>query len=360
MIVLPSRAEFTWVDAERTIRFGPRALTDAPALLADHGFAGYALLSTSRSRDQAPALVGPAAVVIDVPTGGVPDAAASVRGATGARPLVALGGGRVIDVAKAIGGADGNRVAASPTTLSGAEMSGIHRLPAGAVGSRLVRPSLVIVAPDVAASQPLARLTASAMNALAHAVEALYAPGANPLCDLAALRAIRLIASGLDRAIATGADPATGPGPPSAAGDHRGDLALGSVLAGYALGVTGYSLHHALCQTIVRVAGTPHAETNAVILPHVVRLVAQRDPGLGAQIASASAPGDEDPATRVDRLCAAAGVPRTLTDLGAAADRFDPIVEQALSRREAAWIPGGIDRPTLAALLGAAWDGSVA
>ena len=53
---------------------------------------------------------------------------------------MALGGGRVVDTAKAIAGAVGARCAAIPTTLVGAEMTPFHRLPAGVEGARLVRP----------------------------------------------------------------------------------------------------------------------------------------------------------------------------------------------------------------------------
>ena len=90
------------------------------------------------------------------------------------------------------------------------------------------------------ASQPMPDLAASAMNALAHAIEALYTPLANPVAELAALRAAALIARGLDRS-----------------GPDRTALALGALLAGYASGVAGFAVHHAVCQTIVRVAGTP-------------------------------------------------------------------------------------------------------
>ena len=116
-----------------------------------------------------------------MPAGGVPEAAAAVRDGVGGRPVVALGGGRVVDSAKAIGGADGLAVAAVPTTLSGAELTPFHRMPAGVTEFRLVRPALVVADPALMASQPMPDLAASAMNALAHAVEALYTPLANPV-----------------------------------------------------------------------------------------------------------------------------------------------------------------------------------
>src|SRR4051794_38227314 len=119
----PAGRDFTLAEGDRLIRFGPGALDDAPALLAQHGFGGYALLTTTRAAQQAPEMAERAAVVVDVPHGQVPEAAAAVRSAVGSRPLVALGGGRVIDVAKAIASADGLSVATIATTLSGAELS---------------------------------------------------------------------------------------------------------------------------------------------------------------------------------------------------------------------------------------------
>jgi alcohol dehydrogenase class IV len=241
------------------IRFGIGALAEAPDLLARSGFESYALLTTERAAAPAQEVVDGAYLVAEVPPGRVTDAAAAVRERVNDRPLVALGGGRVIDVAKAIAGADGLRCAAIPTTLSGAEMTGFHRMPAGVDEFRLVRPALVISAPGLMASQPMPGLAASAMNALAHAVEALYTPLANPVAETAALRAAELIASGL--------------------GEEEPDqeeLALGALMAGYASGLAGFAVHHAVCQAIVWICGTPHAQTNAVMLPHFVRMMEYR------------------------------------------------------------------------------------
>jgi alcohol dehydrogenase class IV len=228
---------------------------------------------------------------------------------------VALGGGRVVDSAKAIGAADGLPVAAVPTTLSGAELTGFHRLPDGVEGRGLVRPSLVIADPTLMASAPMPLLAASAMNALAHAVEALYTPLANPVASMAALRGARLIASGLK-----------GEGAPSS--EEREDVALGALLAGYASGQTGYAVHHVVCQTIVRVGGTPHAETNATMLPHTVRLMRGRAPDEIARVEEAL--GGPDGAAR---LAARAGV-SGLRALGFDESRVDEVVAAVLPRPE--------------------------
>jgi maleylacetate reductase len=254
-------------------------------------------------------------VVLEVPSGPVADAAASVRDGVGGRPLVALGGGRVVDSAKAIGAADDLPVAAVPTTLSGAELTRFHRLPAGVEGRLPVRPSLVLADPAVMASQPMPGLAASAMNALAHAIEALYTPLANPVGSLAALRGASLIADGLD-----------GEGEPGA--QRRECLALGALLAGWASGAAGYAVHHVVCQTIVRVGATPHAQTNATMLPHSVRLMRERAPEEIAQVERAL--GGPDGA---DRLAARAGV-SGLEALGFDAALIDEVVAAVLPRPE--------------------------
>jgi maleylacetate reductase len=260
-------------------------------------------------------------VVLHVPRGGVPEAAAEVRDGVGGRPIVALGGGRVIDAAKAIGGADGIPVAAVPTTLSGAPITRIHRMPAGVEEFTLVRPSLVIADPHLMASQPMPGLAASAMNSLAHATESLYTPLANPVAEMAALRAAALFARGLD-------DPRA---------PRRADLALAALLGSWAMGTTGYAVHHVVCQTIVRVMETPHAETNAVMLPHTVRFMAMRAPDAVEKLRKAIG-GD------VADLAETAG-PTTLGELGADPSRLDAVVDAAAGRGELGNTPGGAPTP---------------
>lgn len=336
---LRRQSSFSWRDGERLVRFGEAVLGDAPELLAQRGFEDFALLTTARalaSTAAASPIVERAAVVLHVPSGRVPEAAAAVRDGVGGRPLVAFGGGRVIDSAKALAGADGLEVAALPTTLSGAPMTPIHRMPAGVDKWNLVRPSLVIAEPEVMASQLREALAASAMNALAHAVEALYAPGANPVAEMAALRAGSLFAAGLP------------PDPPD-----REAVALGALLGGYAVGVAGFAIHHATCQTIVRICGTPHAETNAVMLPRYVAAMAERAPREIGLLAEALVPGQADPtaATKeVARLAALSGH-TTLGELGVSADQLQEVVEEALAHPAAGNTPRPFDAGELTELL---------
>ena len=309
-----------WRDGERRIRFGAGGLDAAPGLLGEESFEPYVLLTTERAAADAPALVEGATSVLHVPGGQVPEAAASVRPHVGGRDVVGLGGGRVIDSAKAIAGADGLRCAAIPTTLSGAELTPFHRMPAGVEEVRFARPVLVIADPALMASAPLPRLAASAMNALAHAMEALYTPAANPVNDSVALRAASLIADGLGEE----ANPEA--------------LSLGALLAGVASGVAGIAFHHALCQTIVRTAGTPHAETNAVMLPHTARFAAGRAPAVLGELARAL--GGEDAAQQIAPLAALCGVVR-LSELGVGSGQLDEVIEATEGHPAMASTPGG-------------------
>ena len=327
---------FTFADGERLIRFGHGALAQAAELLAERGFDDYVLLTTPRARASAPVLVETAVRALDVPDGPVPEAAAAVRGGVEGHPLVALGGGRVVDAAKAVAAADGRDCAAVPTTLAGSPFTPIHRMPAGVPGGRLVRPSLVIADPALMASLPRERLIATALNALAHAMESLYGPRANPVAELAALRAVELFAGALPRD-----EPAAD------------EVSLAALLAGYAVGTTGFAIHHAVSQTIVRNQGTPHAETNAVMLPHSARFAAGRAPRAMGAFARALGDAEGNPsagADRVSALSALTGVTR-LAELGVGAAALDEVCAAVMDHPALQNTPRGAGRADVEALL---------
>ncbi len=196
---------FVWRDAGRTVVFDADGVAAAPKLLAEHGMESFELLSSRRHLDGATALAEAAPIVHELPqmdpAVAVTEAAAGLLEKATAPNLVALGGGRTIDTTKAIAAITGARVAAIPTTMSGAEMTGIHRLPAGAEdrAKRLVRPNLVIADPAAMTSAPEPELRASSMNALAHGADSLYTPFANPVSRMTALRGAESIATALDQ-----------------------------------------------------------------------------------------------------------------------------------------------------------------
>jgi alcohol dehydrogenase class IV len=334
-----SAFDFIWRDAGRVVHFGEGRLDEAPRLLAEQGFADFELLSTERALGDAPALVEAAAAVHVVPSGQVPEiAAALLDAATGGR-LLAFGGGRAIDTAKALAAVSGAAVAAIPTTLSGAEMTGIHRVPAGAEDrvSTLVRPELVVADPAAMTGLPEAGLRASAMNALAHAADSLYTPFANPVSRMTALRGAQLIASALDEAPET---------------RDRGALALGAILSGYAIDSGMFALHHVICQTLVRLCGTPHAETNAAILPRAMAFMAPRAPGAIAALAAAL---DTPPEEIEPRILELGGDPAGLGAVGGDRSKLDEALEAMLTRPELQFTPEPPNRDELRKLIDAAW-----
>jgi alcohol dehydrogenase class IV len=253
-------------------------------------------------------------------------------------PVIALGGGRVIDVAKAIAAVSGAEVVATPTTMSGAEMTGSHRLPAGAEDRvrGTVRPTLVIADPEAMTSQPEEQLRASSMNALAHGADTLYLPLSNPVSEMAALRGSELIATALDAAREA---------------RDRGALALGSVLCGYAIDSAGMGLHHLVCQTLVRLCGTPHAETNAAILPHAVRLLADRAPEAYERLAGALGTDRIKLPGRIEAL----GQPKRLSHVDGDASKLDEAIAAMLQRPELQRVPRPPDGAELRELVERAW-----
>ncbi len=332
--------ELRWRDADRkrSVLLREGLLGDSPAALAEEGWTEFELLSTERALKDAPALVDAAAVKHLVPAGPIPEVAAAVLDRVGSSDLVALGGGRVIDSAKAIAAVRGAEVAAIPTTMSGAEMTAIHRLPAGQEGVAGVRPSLVLADPVVMTSAPEAELRASSMNALAHGADSLYTPLADGLSRDSALRGAQMIAGALD-----------------AGRDDRdvSELALGSLLSANALDLAGLALHHVLSQTVVRVLETPHAQTNAALLPVTMEEMRGRAPEQIAALAEALGAEPEGIRERIEAL---GGGRRGLGELGAERERVGDAVEAAMARPELfRMTPGEIEAADLERLLDEAW-----
>jgi len=334
---------FVWRDAGRTVVFDAGGVDSAPKLLAEHGLEPFELLTTSRHLDAADGLATAAAAVHELspadPPTAVPETAAALLGSVRSLHLVALGGGRTIDIAKAIASVTGARVAAIPTTMSGAEMTGIHRLPAGAETQvkELVRPALVIADPAAMTSAPEPELRASSMNALAHGADSLYTPFANPVSRMTALRGAELIATSLDE-------------PP--AERNREALAQGSILCGYAIDSAAFSLHHVVCQTLVRICGATHAGVNAAILPRAMAFMAPRAPDGLEPLSSAIGTTPEDIELRLLEL---GGNPPGLGDQGADPDKLPEAIEAMLLRPELAFTPEPPTRSDLEQLVDNAW-----
>jgi alcohol dehydrogenase class IV len=334
-----SERDFTWRDGERTIHFRAGVVSDSPEVLGGHGFADYELLTTERAMGAASvALADDSAAFHSVPPGPVNEVAARMIGDVGDGDLVALGGGRVIDVAKAIAAVRGSRVAALPTTLSGAEMTRIHRLPEGHdAADGLIRPEVVLADPPLMVGLPEQRLRASAMNALAHGADSLYTPLANPVSEMSALRGAKLIAQALD------ADRAK---------REPAKLALGSILCAFALDSAHFSLHHVICQTLVRTLRISHADTNATMLPRVLEALRPRASTQMTALARALGSKQAELAKRVTEL---GGGPRRLSEIGAERDGLDHAVQAIMARPELQLTPDVPGEGEIRELIESAW-----
>jgi alcohol dehydrogenase class IV len=331
-------AAFVWRDGDRVLLFAPAIGENPETILAERGLSEYDLFSTARALAEAEQVASSAAEVHEVAPGPVPEAAAELLGRVSSPTIVALGGGRVIDTAKAVAAVEGQRVVAIPTTLSGAEMTGIHRLPAGAEdrSQGLVRPQAIYADPFLMTGLPEGPLRASAMNALAHGADSLYTPFANPLSRMAALRGASLIGEALDQ---------------DRDGRDRSALALGSILCGYAIDSASFAIHHVICQTLVRELRIPHAETNAAILPRAMDFMRDRAPEQIADLAEALGSDLESLADRIAKL----GRPSRLGELGADRAALDGALDAIEARPDLARTPDPPSREELKALIEAAW-----
>jgi maleylacetate reductase len=266
--------------------------------------------------------------------------------AAGADCLVAMGGGSATGTAKAVALQHPAPIVAVPTTYAGSEVTPIYGLtgPDGKHTGRDLRvlPRTVLYDPALTTGLPAQVTGPSGMNALAHCVEALYAPGANPVTSLLAGEGARVLHRALPRAVA---DPAGLAG--------RSDALLGAYLAGAAMAAAGVGVHHQLCHLLGGVYRLPHAELHAVVLPHAVRFVA---PAARPQLARlAEALEVDDVAGAIWDLGRALGTPASLAELGLAEAELDRVAARAVATVVQTPRRAGVS--DLRALLGAAWQG---
>lgn len=242
------------------------------------------------------------------------EAARSVatRGAVDA--VVVVGGGSAIGLAKAIAVEGGQPIVAIPTTYAGSEMTDIWGITEGGTKRTArdprVRPAVVIYDPLLTLSMPPTLTGPSGFNALAHSVEAVWAPGTDPITTAMALESIRFLTDGLPRAYADPGDV-----------DARGACQIGASIAGLALAQAGTWVHHKLCHFLGGTYDLPHAETHAVVLPYSAALVGELLPDPVARVAEAL--GVEDAATGLRHLGDRVGVPASLHEVGLTQSMLD-------------------------------------
>ncbi|MFK0121075.1 maleylacetate reductase [Streptomyces sp. NPDC090994] len=260
---------------------------------------------------------------------------------------VAVGGGSAIGLGKIVALHHGLPIIAVPTTYAGSEMTPVWGMTENGVKRTgrdpRVLPISVLYDPELTVTLPTAVSVTSGMNAIAHSVEALYAPDASPVIDLMAEEGIRALATALPDVVADGSDL-----------DARARAQYGAWLCGACLGATTMSLHHKLCHTLGGTLDLPHAPTHTVVLPHA--LAYNQDAAPRAKAALGRALGTTgDPATLLWDLAGRLGAPRSLREIGMAEDDIDRIVDIALGNPYAN--PRDVTPDGLRQLLRAAWSG---
>ena len=264
----------------------------------------------------------------------------------GADCAVAIGGGSTIGLGKAIALDSGLPILAIPTTYAGSEMTPIYGLTEAGMkktGKDLrVLPRTVIYDPELSANLPLALSVSSAINAIAHAAEGLYAVDGNPVMDLMAEEGIAALGRALPLLHAD-ARSLTG----------RSAALYGAWLCGSVLGHVGMALHHKLCHTLGGSFNLPHAEVHTIVLPHALAYNASAAPAAMARIGRALRSDDAPQA--VYELARAHGAPLALRDIGLREQDLDHACDIALQNQYPN--PRPLERMALRALLQNAYEG---
>jgi maleylacetate reductase len=337
------------------VRFGAGVVTELGAELRELSVCRALVLCTAGEASLAGAIVADLADAIASVFPGaamhVPDQAVEATLAEvdrcGADALISVGGGSAVGLAKAVALQTSLPIVAVPTTYAGSEMTPIWgRTSAGLKQTgrdARVLPRSVLYDPDLTLTLPPRASGVSGMNAIAHAVEALYAPDASPIVTLMALEGTRSLLEALPVVVATPSDR-----------NARTQALYGAWLCGACLGNVTMSLHHKLCHTLGGAFDLPHAETHAVVLPYVVAFNAPAAPHAMSRLAEALRA--DDAATALRDLGQAVGAPNSLAALGLTNADVDQVAALVVANPYANPSPvteDGVRRLVLAALHGA-------
>src|SRR5436309_3802952 len=242
-----------------------------------------------------------AQAVLHVPK---PVAEMGIAAARRADGLVAVGGGAAIGLAKIIARDLGLPIIAVPTTYSGSEATAIWGLSEGEQKftgkDARVLPRTIVYDPELTLGLPAAVSAASGMNAIAHCVEALWVADRTPLLMALASDALQRFAAHLPRVVTDGSDRAA-----------RAECLVAAWLAGVVL-ASGTALQHKLAHVLGGL-GLPHAETHAIILPHVTRFNLAAAAQARTQLAAVL--GGEG-ADRLAEMLRGFPIPQRLTEVG--------------------------------------------
>ncbi len=257
--------------------------------------------------------------------------------------VVAVGGGSAIGLSKAISARTDLPQIAVPTTYAGSEVTATLGETEGGVKTTRRDPALapgtVVYDPELTLTMPPALTVTSALNALAHAVEALWAGNATALSNGIATESAEGIVAALPEVLVE----------PSATAE-RERLQQAAWLAGLCLAQTAMGLHHQLAHALGGTFDLPHAELHALLLPHVMRFNLPTAPQAATRLERIAG---GDPVAAVADLATGQDVRTTLSALGVPRDGLrgiaervvanpypnprEPRVEEIIELLEAAW-----------------------
>jgi maleylacetate reductase len=269
--------------------------------------------------------------------------------------VVGMGGGSAMGVGKGVVLEQGGSLIAIPTTYAGSEMTAVFGTTDRTKGRKSVRrdpavlPKLTIYDPEVTVDLSPELTASTAMNALAHCVEATYARDVNPLVPPIAIEGIRRIVRSLPLCITNGRNL-----------DAREDLLTGAYLAGFSIANATMALHHGICHVLGGRTGVAHGVLNAIMLPHVMRFNADAVPDAMSAIADAMDAGartkDFAAAPRATAaLVASLPVPQRLRDAGVPEAILDSVAAEAAGNSTVQANPKVVTQAELKELLRAAW-----
>lgn len=245
-------------------------------------------------------------VVMHVPVA-TAEAARAVAAEYDIDVLVCVGGGSTTGLAKAVALTTGLPIIAVPTTYAGSEATNVWGLTEAArkttgVDDRVL-PVTVIYDSALTMSLPVEMSVASGLNGMAHCIDSLWAPKADPINAAMAAEGIRALAAGLPKIVADSGDVA-----------GRDEALYGAYLAAVSFASAGSGLHHKICHVLGGTFNLPHAQTHATVLPYVLAFNAPCAPV--AEQRAAAAFGTATAVEGLQRLREQVSAPRRLADYG--------------------------------------------
>ncbi|MCW3468084.1 maleylacetate reductase [Rhodococcus pyridinivorans] len=235
--------------------------------------------------------------------------------------IVSVGGGSTTGLAKAVALTSGIPIVAVPTTYAGSEATNVWGLTEASRKTTgvdtAVLPVSVVYDAQLTLSLPAELSVASGLNALAHCVDSMWAPRADPINRALGAEGIRALTEGLP---AIQADPSNLEG--------REQALYGAYLSAVAFASAGSGLHHKICHVLGGAYDLPHAQTHATVLPYVLAFNAPAAPDAERRMAAAF--GTDTAVAGLNALRAELNAPRALKDYGFDESNIDEAVELVL------------------------------